>query len=218
MARVRFDEDVPSISRPVGSLDEVKELAGPHLTKAFTRNIASCSEHRDRENRGCDEWESCDRTFRGSRPQLEVVEFIGSGGNVRVMAIPCYAAIKKERNDANKGTSTRVIGGEGSEYTYQGSEKLHLRRDPDCNLCVKGECHLSKDSEFTAVCGTFPAAETHPDLRKFARKIVARTRGSVNRREEARARLLGGEDESDVGTSAAGPTDNPRLGRGPRKA
>lgn len=193
MTRVAVTHDVPQIFIPVGSLAEVKALGLP------TRNISTCSERDDRNNYGCPLWEHCDRTFRGDRPHNEIVRTIGTNGDVRFIARPCFMTVQAELDSVDKNTLVQVIGGEGDSYTYRGSQKAHIKRDPDCNDCMQGKCEKWVDvAEIPAVCDQFPPAATHRELVKFARRNEARKGSSAMRKEKLERALLGGGDEDMV--------------------
>lgn len=189
MARVAQDHDVPQIAVPVGSREEVEALG------VSTRNIATCSKRTDRDNFGCPMRDRCDREHRDTRPHNEIVETIGTTGDVRVGVCACFVTVRAEVDSEDKGTLVRVIGHEGDTFKYRGSRKLHVTRDPNCNECMQGKCEKYVDDEFESVCEQFPAAATHPELRKFARRREARIGGSVSRRAAIERKLLGGADD-----------------------
>lgn len=195
MARVALDHKIPQIGMPVGSKSEVEALDVP------TRNIATCSRRVDKENFGCPVYEFCDRAFRGERPQNEVVRTVSSDGNVRVTVNPCFVNVRKEREADGKGMLVQVIGHEGSEYTYRGSEKVVT----DCPDCERGECrrpHMYQDSEeLKATCPKFPPAAQHRDLIRFERIREARMGTSVNRKAALERQLLG-KEPGKAGTGA----------------
>lgn len=196
MAKVSTDQDAPQIWRPVGSRQEVEDMEIP------TRNIATCSAHVEGKdgNAGCPMWRNCDRAYKGSRPHFEIVRKIsGSNGGVRTYAAECFNIIPKELTANDNGDLYDVIGGEGDTYLARGSVKRHVKRDPDCNDCAEGKCNTWDDvEELEHVCPTFPAAATHPELAKFARRIMARRGTSVKQKAAIRASLLGGEDDKDT--------------------
>lgn len=196
MAKVSHEHDIPQIPTPVGSLEEVRALNVP------TRNIATCSERDSAKNFGCPEHPHCDRAFRGDRPRNEIVRKIGRGGDVRTVCQACFVTVREEINQDDKGVLVQVIGGEGDDYEYRGSVKAHIKRDPNCNDCSQGKCDKWVDHDgvhaplLKGTCPAFPAAATHPELVKFARRAEARMTGSQQRRAAMERKLLGGDDEA----------------------
>lgn len=184
MANVSLDHKIPQIGQPVGSRSEVLDLGIP------SRNIASCSRPEEKENRGCPRWDQCDRAFRGERPQNEAVRMITGEGNVRVTVNPCFVNVKKELEADDKGMLIEVVAREGEKYTYRGSVKV----DDKCPDCLRGECrrpHMYEDrDDLEAVVPTFPPAEEHPELVRFARMREARVGSSRNKKAALKQRLL----------------------------
>lgn len=193
MAKVSLDNKAPQINRPVGSLDELKVLGVP------TRNICSCSD-RAVGNAGCPVDYACDRAWKGTRPQMQVIRLTTKDGRVRVSESPCFNVIKKELDAEDKGNLVEVIGGEGDEYTYRGSVKRHPVRDPNCNYCAQGKCELWDDkNDLKKTCAEFPPAATHPELVKFAHKVRAKTETGVQKRENLKEQLYGPNDTKKEG-------------------
>lgn len=192
MAKVSTDKTAPQIGMPVGSRKEVEDLGVP------TRNISTCSAH-SMDNRGCAFRDICDRDHRDTRPRYEIVQKISSSGNIRRYHAPCFMVVPKEASATDNGELYEVIGGEGDTYYGRGSVKRHLKRDPNCNDCTHGRCEAWDDREDLEFhCPEFPAAATHPELVKFARKIMARKGGAIKAKAAIKARLLGGEEEPEV--------------------
>ena len=215
MAKVSDTKNAPpQIGRPVGSLEEVRALGVP------TRNIATCSAHAERDNMGCPVWEWCDRAYRGTAPQNEIAEYIGPEGDTRDVVRPCFDWVKEEVESLENGTLITIKGYAGEKYYARGSVKRHVERDPDCNDCTKGKCEAYDDSDaIEHVCPEFPAAAVHPELRKFARKMDARSKGAQRTRAARRVALLGGNDEEvvDAVADTEGKTERKsRFGRGSR--
>lgn len=208
MARVTDrDNAAPQIGRPVGSLQELKDLEVP------TRNIASCSEPEGNKNAGCPVWKYCDRAYRGTRPQMEVVRKVNRKGQVRVYEAPCFDTVLKESSALENRELYDVIGHEGDEYTYKGSVKLHEKRDPSCNDCAQGKCEKYRDrNDLKAVCSAFPQAGDHPELVMFSEMISARKSTGVRQKEAIRESLLPGSGEGKTINVAKGD------GRGARSA
>lgn len=207
MAKVSVEQDVPQIGVPVGSKAEVEALGVP------TRNIATCSA-RTHDNHGCPMWEFCDREFQGTRPQNQIVRRTNTAG-VRTYAAPCYDIVPREYTANDNGELYEIVGGEGETYQYRGSRKRHEKRDPDCNDCAAGKCNVFDDVEdLEATCPEFPPAAVHPELKKFARKIVARQQTSVRQKAAIRNSLLGGDDVDEKDEKS----DKPRFGRGSRSS
>lgn len=184
MAKVSLENKAPQINRPVGSLDELRVLGVP------SRNICTCSDRGDK-NAGCPMDYACDRPWKGTRPRMQVLRLTTRDGRVRVSETPCFEAVRKELDADDKGNLVEIIGGEGDEYTYRGSE----RRNKNCPDCANGECkrtHVWDDkSDLKKVCGEFPPAATHPELVKFAHKVRAKTETGVQKRENLKAQLYG---------------------------
>lgn len=207
MALVTNEKEAPQLGTPVGSRAEVEALGCP------LRNIATCSAH-TADNMGCHFFGICDRDFRGTRPQNQIVQRISSNGGVRRYHAPCFAIVPKEAVASDNQELYEVIGGEGDTYTGRGSVKRHPKRDPNCNDCSQGKCEAWDDKEdIEYLCPEFPAAATHPELVKFARKIVARKGGAVKQKAAIRARLLGGEDDPDEVAEVAA---KPKVAHGAR--
>ena len=193
MAKVSIEHDVPQIASPVGSLAELRKLGVP------SRNIATCSERDSAKNFGCPQWDNCDREHRGERPHNEIVRTIGMNGDVRTACQACFVTVLAEKNADDKGVLVQVVGHEGEKFKYRGSVKLHITRDPNCNDCAQGKCDKWVDrDDLDGVCHQFPAAATHPDLVKFARRLEARATGSQIRKAAIEKALLGGDDEPEV--------------------
>ena len=190
MARVNLDNDYPQIGRPVGSSKEVEALDVP------LRNVSTCDAHRDGESgtMGCPSWKMCDRAFKGERPQLEVMKIITKEGGIRVYHAPCFDNVKREVELDAQGGYAEVVGGEGDTYLSRGSEKINK----DCPDCARGECnrtHTWRDrDDIEVVCPTFPPAEEHPELMKFARIKTARTRGFIQKKAKRSEQLLSDHD------------------------
>lgn len=196
MAKVSLDSKAPQISRPVGSLDELRELGVP------TRNISTCSERDGNNNAGCPMWYACDRTFRDTRPHMQIGRITTRDGRVRTSCGPCFNWLRKELDADEKGNLVEIIGGEGDTYTYRGSVKRHPVRDPNCNYCAQGKCDLWDDVDnLTAVCPEFPKAATHPELIMFAHKVRAKVETGVQKKESIRQQLYGPDEpkEKDKG-------------------
>jgi len=191
MARVSLENKIPQIGKPVGSRDRVEALTG----EVGLRNIATCSRFQERVNRGCSEYGECDREFRGTRPHNEIVHITTADGNVRTQCMACFETVRKERDADAKQMLIEVIGGEGDEYTYRGSVKLHPKRDPNCNKCAEGKCEAYVDKDdLKATCPPFPEPEEHRELVKFARIREARGRIKGNTKAALRRRIFGPED------------------------
>lgn len=190
MARSTVENDTPQVSTPVGSLEEVKALGVP------TRNICTCSEREDKKNAGCPVWDFCDRKFRGTRPQFQIYQLVTREGNTRITHDACFNIVRKEMDADDKRQLVEVIGGEGDEYTYRGSVKLHPVRNPNCNECAQGKCEKWEDrSDLKFTVPEFPPAADHDELVKYSRKIDARQRGGVIKKADRREALLGPTDE-----------------------
>lgn len=188
MAKVSLDNKAPQINRPVGSLDELKVLGVP------SRNICTCSD-RAEGNAGCPVAWACDREWKGERPQIQIMRLTTRDGRVRVSESPCFNVIKKELDADDKGNLVEIIGGEGDEYTYRGSVKRHLTRDPNCNYCAQGKCDLWDDrDDLKKIAAAFPPAATHPELVKFAHKVRAKTETGVQKRENLKEQLYGASE------------------------
>ena len=216
MALVTNEKEAPQIFRPVGSRREVEDLGCP------LRNIATCSAHTS-DNMGCAAFGICDREWRGDRPRNEVVQRISSAGGVRVYHAPCFANVPKEAAANDNGELYEVLEVESPEgepdtkYIGRGSVKRHPKRDPNCNDCQLGKCEAWDDREdIEYACTKYPAAATHPELVKFARKIVARKGGAVRQKAAIKAKLLGGEDDPVAEEVDVAKNDKPRFGRGAR--
>jgi hypothetical protein len=210
VALVTNEKEAPQLSQPVGSRQEVEDLGCP------TRNISTCSLHTP-DNMGCEQFRVCDREWRGTRPRNEIVQRISAAGGVRVTHMPCFAIIPKELAANDNGELYEVIGGEGETYSGRGSVKRHPHRDPDCNDCSLGKCEAWDDREDLEFhCPEFPAAATHKELVKFARKIVARKGGAVRQKAAIKARLLGGDEPEEVSEVAEVKSGKSRFGRGSR--
>jgi hypothetical protein len=216
VALVTNEKEAPQIVRPVGSRKEVEDLGCP------LRNIGTCSQHSP-TNMGCDAFNICDREWRGERPKNEVVQRISSSGGVRIYHAPCFANVPKEStaNDNQELYEIMAVESDSGEpdvvYIGRGSVKRHPKRDPNCNDCSLGKCDAwddKDDIEYT--CNKFPAAATHPELVKFARKIVARKGGAIRQKASIKARLLGGEDDPVAEETDIAKNDRPRFGRGAR--
>lgn len=200
MARVQMDDDAPQIGRPVGSKEEVEELG------VSTRNIATCSLRQDRENFGCPMWKSCDRVFRGTRPQNQVYQITKKGGETRISHGPCFDVVQMELNAEANGGYVEVLDEfkEGMSYISRGSVKRHKKRDPDCDDCQNGRCTVYDDKDdIEFLCPEFPPAAEHRELRKFARSMKARARGRKQKREAIKSRLLEGDGESPRGRKSS---------------
>jgi len=204
------------IVQPVGSRKEVEDLGCP------LRNIGTCSQPAP-GNMGCVSFSICDREWRGDRPRNEIVQRISSAGGIRVYHAPCFAIIPKEAAANDNQELYEVIGGESvpgepdTVYVSRGSVKRHPRRDPNCNDCSLGKCEAWDDKEdIEYTCTRFPAAATHKELVKFARKIVARKGGAIKQKAAIKARLLGGEDDPVAEQVDVANNDKPRFGRGAR--
>lgn len=203
MARVSMKDNAPpQIGHPVGSLEELRALG---LNDREMRNIRSCSA-------SCPVFEICDRSYRGTRPQNEVVRKVNRAGKVRVYVAPCYDTVQKESVAAENFESYTIIGGEGDEYTYKGSEKLHSVRDPNCNDCTHGRCEKYQNrNDLKAICPAFPPAAEHPELVMFAERVQARQSTGVRKAEAIKEALLSGAAEVNVAKG-----DKPRFGHGSR--
>ena len=205
MAKVSMKDNAPpQIGYPVGGLEELRALG---LDDKALRNIRSCSE-------SCPVWYICDRSFRGTRPQLEVVRKVNRNGKIRVYVGPCYDTVHHESVAADNFESYTIIGHEGDEYTYKGSEKLHPQRDPNCNDCSHGRCEKYVDrNDLKVTCPTFPPAAEHPELVMFAERVAARQSTGVRTKEALdRALLPGSATVETVNVTK----EKPRFGSGSR--
>lgn len=208
MAKVNLDNDYPQISRPVGSSAEVLELSVP------LRNVATCCAHAEGENgqMGCPMWKSCDRAFRGDRPQNEIMKVITKEGGIRVYHAPCFDNVKRELELDATGGYAEVIGVEGDTYLCRGSVKRHVTRNPDCADCVKGECNIWDDrDDIEQLCPEFPRAADHPELQKFSRIKVARERGHVVKRDRQVKQLLTDHDTENAKVVRRGKSQHPEA-------
>lgn len=195
MARVNLEEDYPQISQPVGSSKEVQDLEVP------LRNVATCTVHSEGESgsMGCPVWKLCDRAYRGSRPQNEIMKTITKEGGIRVYHDACFNNIRREVQLDKSGGYAAVIGSEGDTYLSRGSVKRHPKRDPDCPDCIKGECNIWDDkTDIPQLCPEFPAAADHDELKKFAMIKEARERGHVVKTEKQAEQLLSKHDHENA--------------------
>lgn len=191
MAKVSLDHKIPQIVKPAGSRDDVESLTGD----VGLRNISTCSARVERHNFGCQEYPNCDRDFRGTHPQNEIVRITTADGNLRTQCMACFETVRKEREADGKQMLVEVIGGEGDTFQYRGSIKLHPKRDPNCNKCSEGKCEAYVDKEdLEMICPPFPPAEEHRELIKFARIREARGRISTKTKSALRRRIYGPED------------------------
>jgi hypothetical protein len=184
VAKVDVEREYPQISQPVGSKKEVEALGVP------LRNIATCSVHTV-ENMGCPSYRICDREFKDDRPRNQIYQLIKRSGDIRTSCGACFDVVKLESQIEANGGLVKVVGGEGDKFKNRGSQKLHPRRNADCNDCASGKCEKYEDVVEEVVCKPFPPASEHAELVKFDRIREARDSNRDRSRKSLEAQLLG---------------------------
>ena len=210
MAKVNLENDYPQISRPVGSSAEVMELDVP------LRNVATCCAHRNGEDgaMGCPMWAYCDRSYKGTRPRMEVMKTINKEGGLRVYQSPCFDNIAREVQLAAQGGYSEVLADETSEentFLTRGSVKLNQ----ECPDCARGDCnrtHKYEDrDDIEETCAPFPMAREHAELKRFALVMEARTRGFMVKNKKAAEQLLSDHDTENARIIRRGKHDKPSV-------
>lgn len=181
--------DRTQIFVPVGSYEEVKAMGAP------VRNIATCSEHDNKNNMGCPMYEDCDREWRGQgRPRNESYRIVTKDGTTREGCAACFHNVRIGQQVEANGGLFDIIGGEGDKYRQRGSRRVHPKRDPECHLCMNGECTLVEEldpEEPDTIVPPYPSADKHPELRKYRRARDARKTVTERDRERRRRQILG---------------------------
>ena len=162
---------------PQGTLAEIDAEGLPRNT------TGSCSAP-TKENLGCAWFGECRfREYKGTKGPVNVAIYTelaeSEGGNNAIREAACHEYYsggysKRAENARKSGEIILVVAveGDGKLIKIRGTEKEHVKRDPDCIACAKNQCNRMVDVFDERKVTPFPRPSAKYAVRNVGRQML----------------------------------------------
>lgn len=172
------DPVYPRIRIPISSEAELREI-DPKLL-AF---VATCAP-RDRAAGvdGCPVYELCDLPFKDHGARVVKCRQ-WKAGMPREVALHCSVAVRMREERELNDDAMEILPNEDT-YMASGTQRVHPRRDPECQECMQNRCTRVTHNLTPMKVIQDPPLSEHPELSRFVNAARIRRGNRAKRRTD----------------------------------